>query len=486
MTSAWPLFNVRHFGAVGDGVSDDTAPIQQALDAALAAGRGIVQFGAGTFATTPLRFHGRTRIVGMGRGVTVLKLKDGYVVPNEYGQQHALLSPALWKTAAFTDDATIAFLTLDANRQGIDVSQHPSGEADAYCLLLAGVRGFSGYDLSLINGISDGLDLAQFGAGFINENVSLARVLVDSCWRNGVTIGAGKGIHLSDFIVTNTGGTAPQAALDIEPNTASNPCEDITLHNWVGRNNGQGVLISGGGLGKVIRRVKISNHSHHAITLNRALAIDDADAVQVSNWYSDQSLIAGSDPGLVINDSTNVQACNVQLVRPGTGVSITGSSTFDLSNVSVDAPKLNGYTDVAGASGTVTNLQILNGSRTIGWLGIEAYSAGVRFISPVVEAGGQGVYALQTHADDVTFVGGRIDAWSTGAVHFGASFRPRFLGTIVDGEVWQMVGQSTVLPPPSASYRGQIRLLEGSAGIADSLVCCKQAADGGYVWQALG
>ncbi|MCU1439276.1 MAG: hypothetical protein JWP85_273 [Rhodoglobus sp.] len=55
-TSSGPLehevFNVRDFGAVGDGTADDTAAIQQAIDAAQAIGGGTVYLPSGTFKTT--------------------------------------------------------------------------------------------------------------------------------------------------------------------------------------------------------------------------------------------------------------------------------------------------------------------------------------------------------------------------------------------------------------------------------------------------
>jgi hypothetical protein len=44
-------FDVKHFGAVGDGKHNDTCCIQQAIDACFAAGGGTVTFAPGTYLT---------------------------------------------------------------------------------------------------------------------------------------------------------------------------------------------------------------------------------------------------------------------------------------------------------------------------------------------------------------------------------------------------------------------------------------------------
>lgn len=51
-TAPPPFYNVRDFGAAGDGSADDTAEIQQAIDAALANGGGCIWFPKGTYRVT--------------------------------------------------------------------------------------------------------------------------------------------------------------------------------------------------------------------------------------------------------------------------------------------------------------------------------------------------------------------------------------------------------------------------------------------------
>ena len=62
--------NVKDFGAVGDGVADDTASIQAAFNAAIAAGTSLY-YPTGTYKQGPVTITGATNLVIYGRSATI-------------------------------------------------------------------------------------------------------------------------------------------------------------------------------------------------------------------------------------------------------------------------------------------------------------------------------------------------------------------------------------------------------------------------------
>lgn len=73
------FLNAKIWGAVGDGVTDDTSALQAALDGAHALGRGILFIPAGTYSISDvgLQCPNNMRLIGEGRGVTILRKKLG-------------------------------------------------------------------------------------------------------------------------------------------------------------------------------------------------------------------------------------------------------------------------------------------------------------------------------------------------------------------------------------------------------------------------
>ncbi|WP_460427392.1 glycosyl hydrolase family 28-related protein, partial [Azotobacter armeniacus] len=110
------VFNARDFGALGDGVSDDRAAIQAAIDAAHAAGGGTVYLPAGEYRVSGGREPGdgclmlkdNVYLAGTGMGQTVIKLVDGWdqkvtgMIRSAYGEE--------------TSNFGMRDLTLDGNR----------------------------------------------------------------------------------------------------------------------------------------------------------------------------------------------------------------------------------------------------------------------------------------------------------------------------------------------------------------------------------
>ena len=69
--------SVKDFGAVGDGVTDDTTEIQAAIDAVNASGGGFLYVPPGTYIVSPLSMKTGVRLVGASSASTTLKFPAG-------------------------------------------------------------------------------------------------------------------------------------------------------------------------------------------------------------------------------------------------------------------------------------------------------------------------------------------------------------------------------------------------------------------------
>jgi parallel beta-helix repeat protein len=110
------VFNVRDFGATGNGITDDTAAIQTAINAAAAAGGGQVYMPTGVYRVSGgeeasdgcLMLKDNVYLYGDGMGQTVVKVVDGWdqkitgVIRSAYGEE--------------TSNFGVSDLTIDGNR----------------------------------------------------------------------------------------------------------------------------------------------------------------------------------------------------------------------------------------------------------------------------------------------------------------------------------------------------------------------------------
>jgi len=90
---AQKIFDVRDYGAKGDGVAQDTAAIQTALDECGNAGGGIVRFPAGVYLSRPIVLHSATT-VELDAGATLLATTN---------QSDFMKTPGDWLKARSSD-----------------------------------------------------------------------------------------------------------------------------------------------------------------------------------------------------------------------------------------------------------------------------------------------------------------------------------------------------------------------------------------------
>jgi parallel beta-helix repeat protein len=111
-------YNVKDFGALGNGIANDRPALQAALDAAYEAGGGTVYIPKGIYSIAPvagtkptyagLQIRDNVTILGDGIGETVIKVMDGY----SGGMTGIMRTPY----GAGTNNVTVSDLTLDGNR----------------------------------------------------------------------------------------------------------------------------------------------------------------------------------------------------------------------------------------------------------------------------------------------------------------------------------------------------------------------------------
>jgi hypothetical protein len=352
--------SVKDFGAVGDGVTDDTAAIQAAVNAANA-----IYFPPGEYITSLIELSSRTDIslFGGGIGVTTLKMK-------------ANIEETIIKLGAGSKRISIKNMTLDGNR----TNQTPTGDGINYGILLGGEQIIL-ENLYIKDCATDGIIL---NSALINGNYSISNVNVTNSRRNGFSIVQGVNCTVVSSSFNNTTGTAPQAGLDIEPSTVqtvrnikfiacdfdgnagdgvtagllvslSSTMEDIQFISCKSRNNS--------GRGFRVLKYDISNiifSGCNTTTNGKAGYLTDAESVSFNSCNSfDNDSSAADNAGFVLGANNGmIIGCisqNKNTTNQSYGISITGLAT-NCNVIGNDLNANNVGAIIGSGSGGITRL----------------------------------------------------------------------------------------------------------------------------------
>lgn len=222
--------DVRDHGAKGDGLSDDTAAIQAAIDA-LPNDGGTVYVPAGAYvvdATRSVRLRSRMLLSMADDAKLIAK-------PNAAPRSYVLLGEQL-------QDVEISGGRIVGER---DSHLGASGEW-GHGIRLSGCVGATIRNIHVSrcwgDGISAGGNMLKGAASRPGRDLLIADVVSTGNRRQGLTLGSYRGARVVDSEFSDTSGTPPAAGIDIEPDV--DVARDIVIDNCLVRGNrGPGIQL---------------------------------------------------------------------------------------------------------------------------------------------------------------------------------------------------------------------------------------------------
>lgn len=352
------------FGAVGDGVTDDSVAIQAAIDAAAAAGGGVVYFPQGNYVAQNLQLPERVFIQGSGQGVSTVELPANATanlfnaVPDNSGQ--------------FTDGG---FSSISLSGQGPSGQRNTQFDGISFANVPVSTNQFQVSRVDIVgfrNGFYGTNDFGTFMINcYIGNNVNgivdFENPFIINCRINGNTIGlSGRladALMVENYFSSNLVGAEPQFGHPFRQTTftgnvfTGNSYIDLVIddQNTVTGNVFEGSLTSTPALMGILVRGNGNAISGNKIGLESpsptVTSQDFAYGGVVFNAFDyTGALITGGSPGTIGATGTNtVIANNVITAQSGAGIAVSGP--INLIGVNIT----NNSFDLWGQSGILYN-----------------------------------------------------------------------------------------------------------------------------------
>ena len=310
--------SVKDFGAAGDGITDDTAAIQAALDNA-----GIITFPGGTYVVDPLNVFSDTTLILDPS--TVLQAKTGY------GANDRLLNIN-----------NVSNVAIQGNFAKIEMlkSEYVTGEQRHGVFIVTGVN-VTINDLIVTDTGGDGFYVGSYNNVDPSYNITLNNCISDNAKRNGLSIVSVKNCWVNGGEYKNTLGSSPQSGIDIEPNSSSDFLWNVNLNGVSTYNN------YGDGISVVLGEYGATSDVETSINIVDCTSRDDAQAfgnfglrfvngpyssykiygsINVTNFTSVDSGYSGIGFLRLTENYPNINITKSTIINPGNNVAAVNAN----------------------------------------------------------------------------------------------------------------------------------------------------------------
>lgn len=375
-----PSVGLLTFGNAGYG-GDDTNVLQNALNTTAANGQ-VLGVPAGNYNISPISFPANSRMA-LDAGVT-------FTANPGYGPQDKMLTI---KSQNVIISGAAAASVIFQMRKSDYAAEHDADHSEyRHCLDIEGASNVTVSGISCNKSGGDGLYIGEGTQKQPSQNITVTDSIFDQNFRQGFSLISGEHIFIYRCHFTNTGGTAPEAGIDVEPNDSSGAAADVHFDdNYTDNNAGAGVKLALWLMTNESPRVDVTILRHHSDS-NQLSGYDSNNAdinpnvqgqmlIQDSSSSNDGSYGAlahwyqASGPALIFKNLTITNphqngpdpsyhdSAAVAVMRGGGGHQPIGNVQFEGVNVSATNGKVDRYFNFGDSSNkAVENVVFIPGN----------------------------------------------------------------------------------------------------------------------------
>ncbi len=279
--------NVADYGAIGDGVTDDSAALNSAFQAIKDGGDMYFEQGKIYAISRGIEIDGARNFNIYGRNAT-LRVIDGYQPSGNFSHPLSIRN---------STDFSVNDLVIDGNR----ARRQPAEDWRLDNIKILECKRFTFRNVVSNNALDDGFYLDVLAGSHqdrtaANSEGKFINCSADNAYRNGMSIIVGRNIEIIGGSYTNANGIWPQSGIDIEPNEEdiSPGAEDIVIRDatFTG-NNGAGVMATNYWSG--VERVTVENNYFSDNALAGVMMAVKTGLVKGNTFYDFQRMTNASE-----------------------------------------------------------------------------------------------------------------------------------------------------------------------------------------------